>query len=157
MLLRRSWLQRLGSWWESIKFDDYDILHPIAYFSERLNATQINYEIYDKKILAVVTAFEHWRAELEGILEPVSVIIDHKNLDYIMPTKILNRRQARWSEFLSRFNFIIKYRPGHLGSKSDLLTRSLEDLPNKKGNERLYQQHQTALKPHNLDPEIIRA
>ena len=53
-----------------------------------------------------------------------------------MITKLLNRRQARWSEFLSRFNFKIVYRPGKQGAKPDALTRRSEDLP-KEGDERL--------------------
>lgn len=138
------------------QYDDQKILHPVAYFSGPLNAAQINYEIYDKELLAVVTAFKHWRPELEGTLDPVLVITDHKNLEYFMTSKDLSRRQARWSEFLSRFNFIIAYRPGRLGTKPDALTRRSEDLPAGKEDERLRQQHQTVLKPHNLDPEIIR-
>ncbi|KAI1006053.1 hypothetical protein K3495_g2163 [Podosphaera aphanis] len=130
------------------QFDDQNILHPVTYFSRRLNAAQVNYEIYDNELLAVVTAFEHWRLELEGTLELVSVITDHKNLEYFMTTKILNRRQARWSEFLSRFNFVITYRPSKFGTNLDALTR--ED------NEGLRHQKQTILKSHNLDPEIIR-
>ena len=53
-----------------------------------------------------------------------------------MTTKMLNRRQARWSEFLSRYNFRIIYRPRKQGEKPDALTRRLEDLP-KEGDERL--------------------
>jgi hypothetical protein len=53
-----------------------------------------------------------------------------------MTTKMLNRRQARWSEFLSRYNFRIIYRPGKQGEKPDTLTRRSEDLP-KEGDERL--------------------
>jgi hypothetical protein len=49
---------------------------------------------------------------------------------------MLNRRQARWSEFLSRYYFCIIYRPGKQGEKPDALTRRLEDLP-KEGDERL--------------------
>lgn len=136
--------------------DNNSILHPIAYFSGRLTPAQINYEIYDKELLAVVTAFEHWRPELQGIAEPISVITDHKNLEYFMSTKTLNRRQARWSEFLSRFNFVISYRPGRLGGKPDALTRRSEDLLSEKGDEHLRQQQQTVLKPHNLDQELIQ-
>lgn len=70
-----------------------------------------------------------------------------------MPTKLLNRRQARWSEFLSRFNFKIVYRPGKQGVKPDALTRRSEDLP-KEGDERLRHQSQTILKRKNLDPKV---
>jgi hypothetical protein len=66
-----------------------------------------------------------------------------------MSTKNLNRRQARWSEFLSQFNFIITYRPGKAGAKPDALTRRSGDLP-KEGDECLLHQSQTILKPHNL-------
>lgn len=46
-----------------------------------------------------------------------------------MTTKQLTRRQARWAELLSEFNFKIMYRPGKLGQKPDYLTRRSQDLP----------------------------
>ena len=67
-----------------------------------------------------------------------------------MSTKLLNRRQARWSEFLSRFNFKIVYRPGKAGGKPDALTRRSGDLPLEEGDERLKFQQQVILKPRNL-------
>ena len=99
--------------------------------------------------MAIIRCFEEWRAELESTLHPIQVLCDHRNLWYFMSTKLLNRRQARWSEFLSRFNFRIIYRPGKLGGKPDALTRQSGDLP-KEGDERLLHQSQTVLKPHNL-------
>lgn len=77
-------------------------------------------------------------------------ITDHKNLEYFTTTKLLNRRQARWSEFLSRFYFRIVYRPGKQGAKPDALTRRSEELP-EEGDERLLHQSQVVLKKHNLD------
>ena len=106
--------------------------------------------------MAIVRSFEEWRAELESTPHPVKVLSDHKNLEYFMSTKLLNRRQARWSEFLSRFNFTIVYRPGKAGGKPDALTRRSGDLP-KEGDERLQFQHQTVLKPHNLTANATTA
>ena len=74
-------------------------------------------------------AFENWRPELEGSAYPIDVVTDHKNLEYFTTTKLLSRRQARWSEFLSRFDFQIRYRPGKQGGKPDALTRRTADLP----------------------------
>ena len=51
--------------------------------------------------MAIVRAFEHWRAELQSVENPIQVLSDHKNLEYFMTPKLLNRRQARWTEFLS--------------------------------------------------------
>lgn len=132
------------------QYDDDGVLHPVAFFSKKHSATECNYEIYDKELLAIIRCFEEWRPELEGTPSPIKVITDHRNLEYFMTTKLLNRQQARWSEFLSRFNFKIVYRPGKQGAKPDALTRRSEDLP-KEGDERLLHQSQTVLKKENLE------
>ena len=118
------------------QYGDDGILRPVAFFSKKHSTTECNYEIYDKELLAIVRCFEEWRPELEGTASPIKVITDHRNLEYFTTTKLLNRRQARWSEFLSRFNFRITYRPSKLGAKPNALTRRLEDLP-KEGDKRL--------------------
>ncbi|KAI0991735.1 hypothetical protein K3495_g16452, partial [Podosphaera aphanis] len=122
-------------------------------FSKKHSPAECNYEIYDKELLAIVRAFEEWRPELEGAAHPIAVISDHKNLEYFMSTKQLNRRQARWAEYLSRFNFIIKYRPGKQGGKPDALTRRSEDLP-EADDERRRHQSQIVLKRENLEPKL---
>src|ERR1700719_1201196 len=66
---------------------------------------------------------------LEGSKSPVDVVMDHKNLEYFSTTKLLTRRQARWSEFLSQFNLVICFRPGKLGTKPDSLTRRWDVYP----------------------------
>jgi len=47
---------------------------------------------------------------------------DHKNLEYFRTAQSLNRRQARWSLFLSRFRFTISHHAGAL-NRADHLTR----------------------------------
>src|SRR5438874_1184517 len=84
--------------------DEKGVLYSIAFFSKKHSSAECNYEIYNKKLIAIVRCFEEWRAELEGLLHIIKVLSDHKNLEYFIITKLLFRRQARWSEFLSRFN-----------------------------------------------------
>ena len=36
------------------QYDKNDILWSIAYFSWKLNAVELNYEIYDKKLLVII-------------------------------------------------------------------------------------------------------
>ena len=131
------------------QYDKEGILHPVAFFSKKHTPAECNYEIYDKELMAIIRCFEEWRAELESAPHPIQVLSDHKNLEYFMSTKLLNHRQARWSEFLSRFNFKIVYRPSKAGTKPDALTRRSGDLP-KEGDERLQFQYQTVLKLHNI-------
>ena len=139
------------------QFGEDGILRPVAFFSHKLEPAQCNYEIYDKELLAVITAFKAWRSELEGSELPVKVVSDHKNLQCFMSTKDLSRRQARWAEFMSRFRFTLDYRPGRQGTKPDSLTRRSGDLPEKGGNDpRLQYQQQTIFKhehTQNLCPE----
>ena len=72
-----------------------------------------------------------------------------------MTTKKLSRRQARWAEFLSGFNFVISYTPGRENGKADSLTRRPNDCPADDRDDR--QQHllQTILPPERLEISSI--
>jgi len=129
--------------------DEDGVLHQVAFYSKKQNPAECNYEIYDKELMAIVRTFEEWRPHLEGSHHPIQVLSDHKNLEYFMSTKLLNPRHARWSEFLSCFDFRIVYRPGKVGGKPDALTRRSGDLP-KEGDERLLTNQHAMLKPQNL-------
>jgi len=81
-----------------------------------------NYEIHDKEMLAIIRTLEEWRHFLEGATHPVEIWTDHKNLEYFMTAKKLNRHQARWSLHLARFDFLLHYRPGRTMGKPDALS-----------------------------------
>jgi hypothetical protein len=106
----------------SIVTDDGEI-HPLAFHSRTFSSAESNYDTHDKELLAIFEAFRIWRHYLEGAPLAIDVVTDHKNLEYFCTTKVLTRRQARWSEYLSQFNLIICFRPGRLGTKPDSLTR----------------------------------
>ena len=59
-----------------------------------MSPQECNYEIYDKKLLAIIRVFKEWRSELASIdsLKAVTVYSDYKNLEYFITTKQLNRR-----------------------------------------------------------------
>jgi hypothetical protein len=97
--------------------------HPVAFLSKSLSSVERNYEIHDKEMLAIIRAMEEWRHFLEGAEDRFEVWTDHKNLEYFMTAKKLNRRQARWSLFLARFDFALHHRPGKSMGKSDALSR----------------------------------
>jgi hypothetical protein len=97
--------------------------HPVAFYSKSLNAVERNYEIHDKEMLAIIRALEEWRHFLEGARQKFEIWTDHKNLEYFMSAKKLNRRQARWSLYLSRFDFTLHHIPGRSMGKPDALSR----------------------------------
>ena len=126
--------------------------HPVGYLSKTMSPAECNYAIYDKELLAIVKAFEHWRAELESTQDPVSVVTDHKALEYFMSTKALTARQARWAEILSKYNFRIEYKPGRLNRADPLTRREQDTTPQdelKKKN-----REQVLLRPEMLSPEL---
>ena len=74
-------------------------------------------------MLAVVRCLEVWRHFLEGTATKFEIWTDHKNLEYFMKAQKLNRRQARWALYLSRFNFTLKHVLGSKMEKADSLSR----------------------------------
>jgi hypothetical protein len=97
--------------------------HPVAYYSKSHLEMERNYEIHDKEMLAIIRALDEWRHFLEGATHKVEIWTDHKNLEYFMSAKKLNRWQARWSLTLARFDFVMHHRPGKSMGKSDALSR----------------------------------
>ena len=98
-------------------------LHPCAFFSRRFLPAERNYDVGNRELLAVVAALEEWRHWLEGAEHPFLIWTDHKNLTHLRAAKRLNGRQARWASFLSRFDYILTYRPGTRNVKADILSR----------------------------------
>ena len=97
--------------------------HPVAYYSKSLNIHERNYEIYDKEMLAIIRALEEYRHHLEGHPERVEIWSDHQNLTYFKTAQKLTRRQARWSLYLTRFNFVLYHKPGKTMLTADPLSR----------------------------------
>jgi RNase H-like domain found in reverse transcriptase len=52
-----------------------------------MSPAELNYEIHDKELLAIVEAFREWRVYLEGAAHRIQVYTDHKNLLYFTTTK----------------------------------------------------------------------
>ena len=77
----------------SIKYED-NKWRPVAYISKSLNETERNYEIHDKKMLAVIHCLEAWKYFLEGSRSEFEVWTNHKNLEYFMSNQKLNHWQA---------------------------------------------------------------
>ena len=71
---------------------------PIAYFSEKLNGAAFNYLTYDKELYALMRALETWQHNIW----PKEFVIhtDHESLKHLKGQGKLNRRHAKWVEFI---------------------------------------------------------
>jgi hypothetical protein len=73
----------------------------VAFWSRKIIPAELNYNVHDKELLAIVLVFQVWRVYLEGAKHTVTVRTDYKNLIFFTITKVLTRRQARWAKTLA--------------------------------------------------------
>jgi len=65
----------------------------VAFISKSLNATERNYKIHNKEMLAVIKCLGAWRHYLEEVKLEFEIWTDHKNLQYFIMSQKLNHRQ----------------------------------------------------------------
>jgi hypothetical protein len=133
-----------------------DLIRSVTYFSKTLSSAECNYEIYDKKLLAIIRCFEQWRVELQSIESFTNVLIDHKSLKYFMITKKLNKRQAKWVEFLIEFDFKIAYQSEKKNDKANSFIKRSKDRSIDESNDRNKHMHQTILSAEKIDSRIVQ-
>ena len=87
---------------------------------------ELNYNIYNKELLDIVTVLKKQRAFLHSIIELFRVITDYKNLVRFLTIKELNQRQVRWVKELIKYYFKIKYTKKTKNAIGDTLNRKTE-------------------------------
>ena len=104
-------------------------LQPIAYMSKKMLPAETRYPVHHKEMLAIVCALKEWRHYLHGSKFTCKVLTDHRSLTHFFTQPTLSERQARWSEFLSEFDFTIEYQEGKKNVVADALSRRPDHAP----------------------------
>jgi RNase H-like domain found in reverse transcriptase/Integrase zinc binding domain/Chromo (CHRromatin Organisation MOdifier) domain len=99
---------------------------PIGCLSKGFADAETRYEVHDRELLAIIRPLQEFRHWLTGTKHPVTVLTDHRNLNYFKTKQFLTDRQTRWMEFLSKFDLQLRYRPGRQSSVPDLLSRRVD-------------------------------
>ena len=86
--------------------------HPVAYYSYKFSDPERKYTTGEQEYYGIVKALEEWRCYLEGCVK-LTVWTDHNPLTFMSVQPNLSRRQARWLEKMSRFDFEVQYKLGH--------------------------------------------
>ncbi len=97
----------------------------MIFYSKSMIFAEINYHIYDKKLLIIIRCFKHWRLELKCTELLIQMFIDHQTLKIFMKNKQLSQWQVNYLNILSKFNFQIIFRSGKINIKVDALIRML--------------------------------
>ena len=103
----------------------------IVYHSRKMIEAKQNYDIHDKKLLAIIDALKKWRVQLKETKHQVQMMSNHKNLTYFQITKVLNRRQARWAKELATYNFRITHCKRINNVRANALSRRFDYIINK--------------------------
>jgi hypothetical protein len=89
---------------------------PVAYFSEKLSSASLKYSTYDKELYALVRTLHTWQHYLWH--HKFIIHSNHEALKHIRTYTNLNRRHAKWVEFIESFPYIIK----HKNRKDNVIT-----------------------------------
>ena len=129
------------------------LLHPVAYFSKKLNRAESNYPIHDKEMLAIIHYMREWRTELVG--QHFEVWSDHRNLAYFLKKQHLGERQMRWAYELNDLSFDIIHKLDKEQVQSDALSRREQDIPCDVDDDRIANRHHQLLEGDIESPKVV--
>jgi len=93
--------------------------HPVAYFSEKLKGITLNNPTYGKEIYALICTLKTREHYL--MIRKFIIFIDHESLKYIREQGKLNKRHAKWVEYIEQFSYVVK----HKTMKSNVVVNTL--------------------------------
>ncbi len=95
----------------------------MTFYSKSMILAEINYYVYDKKLLVIIQCFKHWWFKLKCIKLLIQMFIDHQTLKIFMKNKQLSQRQVNYLNILLKFNFQIIFISGKMNTKVNALTQ----------------------------------
>ena len=104
--------------------ETWQTCRPAGFMSKKFTSAQMNYRVFEMETIAILEALLKWEDKLLG--RKITVVTDHKALEFFKTQKRLNNRQARWMEFLVRFDLDITYVKGDTNLVADALSRYYE-------------------------------
>jgi len=105
------------------QYNDEKVLHLMIFYSKSMILAEINYHIYDKKLLIIIWCFKYWWLELKCIELFIQMFIDHQTLKIFMKNKQLSRWQVNYLNILLKFNFQTIFRSDKMNIKINALIR----------------------------------
>lgn len=126
--------------------DSAGVEKPIAFASRSTLKNEKNWSVTDLEAGAVVYGVKKFRHILWG--SPFVILSDHRALQYLESCREKTARLARWFEFLSAFQYEIRYKQGATHCNADGISRN--PLPATAEHE-LQEQHDQLVEAYALE------
>lgn len=94
---------------------------PIAFMSKALSTQHQALSVYEKELLALVSAVQKWRPYLIG--REFVIRTDHQSLKYLLEQRISTPAQRKWLTKLMGYDYTVVYKKGRDNSAADALSR----------------------------------
>jgi len=73
-----------------------DLWKPVSFYSSRFNSAEVNYDVRDRELTAMVKALDTWAPLLLSCHEPFLLITDHRSIgESWATTKLAHRRHIQ--------------------------------------------------------------
>jgi hypothetical protein len=94
---------------------------PVAYFSKALSGRTLAKSAYERELMALVLAVQHWRPYLVG--RKFLVKTDQQSLKHLLQQRISTPPQQKWLYKLMGFDYDIEYHAGKENVVAEALSR----------------------------------
>ena len=94
---------------------------PAGFMSKKFTSAQHHYRVFELETLGILEGLLKWEDKL--LCVRTHVVTDHKALEFFKTQRKLSSRQSRWMEYLSWFDFNIRYVKGETNKVADALSR----------------------------------
>ncbi len=85
------------------QYNDKRVFHSITFYSKSMILAEINYHIYDKKLLVIIQCFKHWWLELKCIELFIQMFKFSNNFNIFLITSMIlfyfNKEFHSWMSF----------------------------------------------------------
>ncbi|KAF2313838.1 hypothetical protein GH714_018225 [Hevea brasiliensis] len=99
---------------------------PIAYFSKAISNKSTAQSAYERELMALVLAIQHWRPYLIG--RKFTVRTDQRSLKHFYCSKLAPQHKQYWLSKLMGYSFMIEYKTGISNKAADALSRRDEEV-----------------------------
>ena len=97
---------------------------PAGFMSRKFTDMQRHYRVFEQETIVILEVLLKWEDKLIGYC--IHVVTNHQVLEFFKTQDRLLSCQTRWMEYLSRFDFDIRYIWGKLNKVADCLSRYYE-------------------------------